>query len=273
MDTVSPLTAAAASAETQLASAVCRSCGTQRFGAYCHACGQEFTEERLRIRSLIRHSVAQFLLMDRGFLRTAWELTVRPGSAIDKYVSGARRPYMNPVGYLVVTSAISLLLFSFLEQEIAEWFRATSQSNTAYAKVFTPEQNERFVQLTMKTTQYHAYTLLVMSVPFALLLRLFFLNAGRNIAEVSVFTLYILGQVNMIDALLTPIIWFSTGSVGALVYATYPIYIVATAFAAYQFFGRRFFAMVKAWIAFGVSFFAVSIAIIAVIAAYVLLAG
>ena len=200
-------------------------------------------------------------------------MTVRPGATIDRYIRGVRRPFMNPISYLIVTSAISLLIFSFLQQEIAEWFRATSQANTAYAKIFTPEQNERFVQLTLRFTQYHVYTLFLMSVPFALLLRLFFLNSGKNIAEMAVFTLFTLAQVNIIDALATPVLWLTTANVALLVYATYPVYIVVTALAAYQFFGRNFTSMLKAWAAFAISFFGVSIGTVTALALYVLLAG
>ena len=92
----------------------CRACGTPQVGAYCHGCGQHFLEGRITIRRLIREFSERFLKLERGLLGTFLGLCRGPGALARACVEGCRQPYVNPLSYVFIGAAASLLLLPLL---------------------------------------------------------------------------------------------------------------------------------------------------------------
>jgi len=60
---------------------------------------------------LVAHDVAKhFFDVESGWLRTVRELTLAPGAMIRRYVQGHRKAYTNPVAYLVLATAMSVVI-------------------------------------------------------------------------------------------------------------------------------------------------------------------
>ena len=91
----------------------CLDCGAPRLGAFCHRCGQHHLDDRLTLRVIWRGFAERFLKLERGLLATARLAFLDPGRLAREYVGGRRRRYMNPVSFLLVGSAVAVLLMPF----------------------------------------------------------------------------------------------------------------------------------------------------------------
>ncbi len=96
------------------AESVCPSCDEARIGAFCHACGQPFLTERITLRSLARQFAERFLKLERGLIGTFRAMFVRPGTVALDYIRGRQRPYVNPLSYLLIGAAVSLLILPWV---------------------------------------------------------------------------------------------------------------------------------------------------------------
>lgn len=87
----------------------CRSCNSVISGNYCSECGQKVIHERFTVSSFVQTLLAAFNL-EKGFLFTVKELFIHPGNAVNDYLSGKTKPYVNPLTYLLVIGGV----YSFL---------------------------------------------------------------------------------------------------------------------------------------------------------------
>ena len=172
---------------------LCRNCEAPRVGDYCHTCGQHFLEGRLSVRSLTVEFVAQKLSLQRGFLRTFWELCIRPGGMIRDYVNGRRQRYTNPVGYLTLATAASLLLRPFWHEQYAQ---------SLYAGAAADPLGQAWVEAMLWLDRYPLASALLVSVLFAPLLRLFF-GKRTTLAEAAAFSFYVFAQVTWLGLIVT----------------------------------------------------------------------
>lgn len=88
----------------------CLDCGAPRLGAYCHGCGQHHADDRLTLRGVWRDFAERFLKFERGLPATARLAVLDPGRLAREYVGGRRRRYVNPVSFLLLGSAVAVLL-------------------------------------------------------------------------------------------------------------------------------------------------------------------
>lgn len=97
------------------------------YGTYCAHCGQPVVEAPFRMKPLLREFFESMFDLEHGLLKTAKDLTVRPGYMLNRYLSGATRDYTAPFRYLIIwvtISVIILLSFDILEmteQEFSSW--------------------------------------------------------------------------------------------------------------------------------------------------------
>ncbi|MCW8984369.1 MAG: DUF3667 domain-containing protein, partial [Thermoanaerobaculales bacterium] len=80
------------------------------------------------MRLVLSEIVERLFDVDKGWLRTARELTLGPGAMIRRYVQGHRKVYANPFAYLVVGTAANILVqkaVGFQERMVA-----TTRGNT-----------------------------------------------------------------------------------------------------------------------------------------------
>lgn len=87
---------------------VCKNCQNANVGKYCSSCGQKNIEE-ISWRFMI-NQIRSAIEMELGLFHNLKMFTIRPAIAIDEYLSGRTKPFLNPVSYLLI--GLSLLFFS-----------------------------------------------------------------------------------------------------------------------------------------------------------------
>ncbi len=94
----------------------CVTCQTKHNNAYCPNCGQK----RLgRIsNAMVFEAVTDVFDLDKGILRTALDLVLRPGKVVHTYWMGNTRTYTNPLRLLALILAISTYLATFMVDEL-----------------------------------------------------------------------------------------------------------------------------------------------------------
>lgn len=262
-----PAAGSVASATTD----VCRNCGEARRGAYCSRCGQHFLEDRLTFR-LLAAEAWERITVERGFLRTLWDMTVRPGVVVRRYVSGQRRRYVSPFTYLLVGGAVTLLLAHVFDEAFAAYLREQVTRIAVDAQLpLTAAQTEAYVRGYAVMAEQTTYTSLAVGAMYALLLRLLFRRSGINLAEASVFALFTFGHVYFVDALVSLATVPPTGDMGLSMALAMPLYLVVTSVAAVQYFGRPLRTVLKNALAIAVAFGLFSLLAMAGIMLYALL--
>jgi ankyrin repeat protein len=179
---------------------------------------------RLTMRLVMNQMVERFFDVEKGWLRTALELTLGPGTMIRRYVEGHRKVYANPFAYLILGTAVSFIVqrvVGFQERMVA-----TTRTNA----LESPLQMEFINSFTELMMQNGLYVSIGILLPLALLVRIFFWKSGYNLAECLVFALYTVGHLALLGVVLVPLLMLLPpsaviqGAVGltvALIYVAY----------------------------------------------------
>ncbi|WP_103021181.1 DUF3667 domain-containing protein [Salinibacter altiplanensis] len=102
------------SAPPPAAPEACANCGRTFIGDYCPGCGQR-AEPALSILHILGGFVRELVDTERGLWRTFRDLTLRPGTAVQDYLTGTRRPFTSPGRYLLVGALVITVLAATLE--------------------------------------------------------------------------------------------------------------------------------------------------------------
>jgi hypothetical protein len=237
----------------------CLNCGGEKLGDYCHACGQPFRLVRITLATLARELAAR-MSFERGLFRTFKEMTLRPGTMIRNYLRGQRRSYVNPVTYLLFATGASLLAYQLYKHQVIELMEA-QLGNIPANPLLSPDQTEAYTEIMMRVTQQTSWTALILTIPLALLIRLFFHRSGINLAESVVFSLFTLGHAVLLHLILITPLLVLTGQWDRAVWVTFLPYLFAVAFAAAGLFGSPFLSALKAVFALAISFIFYSLVI------------
>ena len=89
---------------------ICQNCHNEFEGNFCNHCGQSAQVKRLDVTYLFKELPNSIFQLNRGFLFTAKEMLVRPGHAIRAFIEGRRKPYYQPVAFLLIVSTIYILV-------------------------------------------------------------------------------------------------------------------------------------------------------------------
>ncbi|WP_420454849.1 DUF3667 domain-containing protein [Rubrivirga sp.] len=221
--------------------AACPACGAAQVGAYCHACGQHFLEGRITIRRLVREFSERFLKLERGLLGTFVGLCRGPGTLARRYVEGCRRPYVNPLSYVFLGAAVSLLFLPLVMGGADGDYGGLAESmdlGIALASAGDPERSpeqqavldetmEQALPILMESMmetmrQLNAIFAFAAALLMAAFFRLFF-GARTTYAETAVATLYGTGHYYLLAVPLALVtlwlpngMWIYTGLTGLL---------------------------------------------------------
>ena len=218
----------------------CPNCGAERLGPYCHACGQHYLDARLTLRVLWREFAERFLKLERGLWATLIAAFRSPGDLARRYVEGQRRPYVNPLSFLLIGAAFALLLlplyagafFAVDSIETMGPFELGLSVSGVDPDDLTEEQRaemSRFMNVYMgelleAIKQLNTVLSFGLALLLALALRLFF-SGGRQaytLAETLVFTLYVVGLYSLISPLVAIVfstlgsMWLNTAATSVL---------------------------------------------------------
>ena len=261
--------------------AACPNCGAPQLGDYCHGCGQYHLEAPVTLRLLWREFAERVLKMERGLLVTARDLTVSPGAVARRYLAGQRRRYVNPLSYLLLGAAVTLLVLprvydATLTPEMMEQVNAMSlAASGADPEAMSPEKRAfmeayqaEFVPVFFETTlsvmlSVYSVFLLAWAVALGGAFRLFFGDRAprRTFAESLVPAFYAVGHYALLFPLVAAVVLAASLSgvtMAAISLGLLVGIVVATALGLY---GRTWGTAALALVAFAGSYAAFLVAV------------
>lgn len=171
-----------------------------------HRAAGEAHTDRLTFRFFF-HELQHYLHLEKGLLHTFVDLLGRPGLLLRGYFDGThRREYTNPIAYILLAAAASLLSFSTYREAFTAWMRSgmgmppVAGAPDAFLKAYM----ENLLAVSQRT----AVTSTLLAIPLALFLWLLFRSPRFNLAESFAFALYATGTYLFVYALgLGPVIY------------------------------------------------------------------
>ena len=91
-------------------------CGSDFDTPYCGQCGQEATSGKVTFAEMRRTALRAFSL-ERGWLHTVVDLTLRPVAMIRAYLDGKRIAYIGPVRYAITLNSLYMVFAVLLGPE------------------------------------------------------------------------------------------------------------------------------------------------------------
>lgn len=178
----------------------CANCGTSLQGDFCHNCGQKVMKGRFSLKALSGAFVKKILDLDSGFLYTAKAFLLGPGKACREYLNGAQVKYSKPMQFFFLTTAMIFIAFSLTkaDKEFAESFKEGMNFGANGAgHELSPAVTEYLQQAFFWIQDIRLF--IIASIPAtALMFSLMFRKAKLNLAEHSIFLLFMTGVSNLI---------------------------------------------------------------------------
>lgn len=200
----------------------------------CPICRDATPVGRLSLRGIVA-LVGKHLKLERGLLRTLADLSLRPGAMLRAYFSGERRHrYVNPVTYLVLSTAASLLAFELYKPAFRVWVagrigvETQRQMPEGTALGAASDFAKAYIEAMFEVMQRTTFTSLALVLPVALLLWLLFRGPRLNLAEALAFALYSMGTgLFLHSVLITPLMvarqWDMAQVAGTGLYLAVPV--------------------------------------------------
>ena len=165
----------------------CTNCSNTLTGKYCSNCGQDAHIGRLTLHELLHDLWHYFTHTDKGVLRLLKDLTLHPRSVYENYFQGQRKKYFSPVVFFLVAAG----LLAWLYPHVFEYQNKINHLNDEFGEEIAHQG------------KYRALALL----PFEALLTWLFFFRRFNLAETTVFWLYVTGFTSTIKLVFLPIYW------------------------------------------------------------------
>ncbi len=90
----------------------CKNCNSVVDGNFCPQCGQATNTHRINALYFLHDIPHSVFHVDKGFPYTFYQLIKRPALALDEYLDGRRVRYYRPLSYVLIMSAICVLIVS-----------------------------------------------------------------------------------------------------------------------------------------------------------------
>jgi hypothetical protein len=186
-------------------SSTCVNCSTSLKGPICHICGQKQVNKRWSVRILWTQFINQLTNIEKGFFYTIKSLFVDPSKIIVDYWKGSTISYYNPFRFLIILTAINLLLSYWLgiNDMLQEYVEPGIVDND-----FTKDEINTASQ---KFDSWLNFLVLLLVPVNALFTRLFFRKSNNNYAEHLIMNSFIFGQTAFISSF-TQFIFFAIPS-------------------------------------------------------------
>ncbi len=166
----------------------CANCQVLLQGSYCYQCGQQRIATRWTVPVLFRQFVNQLTNIEKGFLFTVKRLFDQPGRLIKAYWQGSTINYYNPFRYVLIWTAINILLNFWLG--IDDLLQAGLQPEiveSAYGSSELAEADQRL------DSWFNLLILLLIPVNSGMS-RWLFKKHGQNYAEHLILNAFAMGQ-------------------------------------------------------------------------------
>lgn len=211
--------------------------GTEGVARACPYCDAGPPPGRLGLRA-VGALVGQHLRLERGLLHTLVDMCLRPGEALDAYYAGRRRrEYVNPVTYLLLAAASSLLVMPAyregFRQALLGDVRARLQGgDSAPLRALGADDAflATYLDVMLGVMETTSVTSMMLMLPMAVLAWLLLGGPRFNLAEALVFSLYATGTALFLHSLLvTPVLaagaWTLGQYGGVALYLALPVWM------------------------------------------------
>ncbi len=207
----------------------CLNCGSSVFEPFCSTCGQKSSTGRLNIRQLFSNALGHFFSMDSAVLKTVLDLSRNPGLVAKRYVDGQRVKYIAPFRYCLTAVALMMIINALIGKNA----NFTHVELGAHLSASEMEFQVGIIEFIMRHLDKVTLALLPLQ---ALVVKGLFRNSRFNYAEVTSFSLYIMGHMSLVGSFLALVLFFNPElqiSISFLFQVVYGIW------AAIGFFGER----------------------------------
>lgn len=181
----------------------CKNCGHQFELEYCNKCGQKASVKRIELKWLLYELPHAIWHIEKGFLYNFKQLFKRPGQAINDFLEGKRKPFFNPLTYLVLLMFINYVVMWITD---FKYYDETELLNMSAEKA---KEVKGFHKVNWWIVE-HSYYYMLIAIPVVgifLFLLLRTIKKKYNIAETTIMALFITAQCILIQS----IIYFITG--------------------------------------------------------------
>ena len=94
---------------------------------FCDNCGGKVVAFRITFAILFKEFFNNVFGLDTQFFRTLKEMAIRPHLVLEEYLSGVRKRYVNPFGFLAISAAVSLLIYNFFIEDYVKMQRSINE--------------------------------------------------------------------------------------------------------------------------------------------------
>jgi hypothetical protein len=191
----------------------CPNCEKETFGNFCHHCGQKQGINRLTWGSVFGELQKRWFGFDNNFLRTVKDLTIKPHKVVEASIEGVRVRYIGPVGYYFLMLTIYVLIISFLDIDINQFYESMNQS-------FNPEVSAEQQALQKDWNNFVNNNFRIVAflmMPFFILgIWIVFKNKGYNFLETAVLNFYGQGHPMLVSIVMMVVYKFTNDGASLL---------------------------------------------------------
>lgn len=207
---------------------MCKNCGRALLPEdnYCGNCGAMVVRERITVKHLFTEFYETLFSWESNKpIRTFIDLLRQPEVVIEGYISGVRKKYLSPVGYVVIALTISGIFFFVATHFFPEMF-----SNYGNAE-FSEAAKEAAGTLQRWGMEYNTWLYFILMPIFALMSWIVFYNRRKyNYAEHLILNFYAYSEVSILTIILYS---FTIASPSLFQYATYSVFILQMIYYSY----------------------------------------
>ncbi|WP_345225016.1 DUF3667 domain-containing protein [Hymenobacter koreensis] len=171
----------------------CLNCGYAVPEQYCGRCGQDVHHtHRITLRFLLFHDLPHSIWhVDKGIGYTFRQMMTRPGAMLHEYMAGHRAQHFRPISYLLLITAVSMILLSAVGMVPATTAQQADMPRLLQLMM------ERYMQLYAK----YPTLIYVVILPANALLAAWLLRPARfNFAEMLLTQAFISGTTTFISS-------------------------------------------------------------------------
>ena len=183
----------------------CKNCGQNlaENDQFCGRCGQKVIMERLSLKNLLSNLIQLITNLERGLFYTVKELTLRPYSVINQFISGKTKPFYGPLRFLILWVTLAVVVNISLG--------LYDQQQATMTDFFLQQEDQDVIARQKKISDFfkkYANIIPLLIVPFtSLMSSLLLKKRSFNYAEHLVMNAYLAGFTSILGVIYLLFFW------------------------------------------------------------------